>query len=108
VVYLQAPPPALLTLADEEGLFVVEQARSWLAPREAETELLDLIRRDRAHASVLAWNLGSADSEAVASARKLDPTRFVLTGTGAVTRIYAPHSDGGAPSNPPAGLIPGR
>ena len=102
VVYLDAPPPALLSLADELGLLVIEGARRRLTPGDAEQELTDLVRRDRAHPSVIGWNTRDLDAAVASKIRDLDPTRFVITGTGGQSRLTPPHSESAAPL--PAGL----
>lgn len=106
VLYLDAPPPALLSLADEEGLLVVEGARPDLKGDEAAREMADLIQRDRSHASILAWNLRDAPEEVRMQARKLDSTRFLLAGTGKAMQMWLPRSEDTTPVAPPASMIP--
>ncbi len=110
VVYLDAPPPGLLALADEEGLLVVEgagEAGTNGGKPDGDIETLRaLILRDRAHACILAWNLGAAGTAGVTQARLLDPTRFLLTGTGAATQLWPPGQSETAPLSPPPGLLP--
>lgn len=103
IVYLDAPPPALLGVADEEGLLVVEGARRSLTGDRAETELADLMVRDRSHASVLCWNLRDMSDEAKDRLRKLDKTRFYLSGTANDARLYTPRMEESVA--PPMGML---
>jgi beta-galactosidase len=93
VVYLDAPPPVLLSVADEEGVLVIEGARRYLTAGEAEQELHDLVIRDRAHPSIIGWNVRNLGSAAAGKIKSLDPTRFVLTGTGGQIKLTPPRSD---------------
>lgn len=105
VLYTYAPPPALLQFADEEGLLIVEGARTGQTAQAASEELHALIVRDRAHPCILAWNLADANDDTLATYRALDPTRFLLTGTGAAAKLWPlNHSEPVAAL--PSGLIP--
>jgi beta-galactosidase/beta-glucuronidase len=104
VVYLDAPPPALLQIADAQGLLVVEGARRGLPGPAAAQELLDLVRRDRSHPSILAWSVPALTGDTASSARTLDPTRFLIARTAAAATLLPPHSD--EPATAPAGLVP--
>lgn len=107
LVYLQAPPPTLLRLADEEGLLVVESARPGQLPKAAADEMRDLIRRDRFHPCLLAWNLGDADAATAQSTRQLDPTRFLLVGpTAAAAKLWLPGQTETTSVIPPPGFLP--
>jgi beta-galactosidase len=106
VVHLNAPPPRLLQLADEEGLLVVEGARPTLASQAAGEEMRALVLRDRAHPCLLAWNLGAADSDAAKSIRRLDPTRFLLVGPSSSPQLWLPGQMTSSPEAPPPGLLP--
>jgi beta-galactosidase len=84
VVYLEAPAPGMLDLADELGMVVCEGPRHGLSPEAARSELLALVARDRSHPSVAAWNLaplgqGAELASAIDAIRSLDPTRIRLT-----------------------------
>jgi beta-galactosidase/beta-glucuronidase len=105
VVYLDAPPPALLRLADEEGMLIVEGAAARRNPRAME-ELRALILRDRAHPSILAWNVGDDAAPAAAEFRQLDPTRFLLVGPAASSRLWLPNQNETTAIAPPPGLLP--
>jgi beta-galactosidase/beta-glucuronidase len=106
VVYLDAPPPALLSLADEMGLLVVEGPRRRLPQAGAEQELLDLVRRDRAHPSVIGWNVRDLGAAVVSKIKLLDRTRFVLAGVGKEARLWPPHSESTASPPPGLGVTP--
>lgn len=105
VLYVNAPPPMMLRLADELGLLVIEGARPGQSPAATATELQELVRRDRAHPCILAWNLPIADparsTEIIATLRTLDPTRFLLAGAGPSTKLWAPNEN-----DPTAGALP--
>ena len=105
VLYTYAPPPALLQIADEEGLLIIEGARTGQTAQAANDELHALIARDRAHPCILAWNLADANDDALATCRALDPTRFLLAGTGAASKLWPPNHNEPAPALPP-GLLP--
>ncbi len=105
VLYTQAPPPALLQLADEEGLLVIEGARTGQTAQAAGDELRALIVRDRAHPCLLAWNLPDANPDTLAALRTLDPTRFLLAGAGAAAQLWPPNRAEPVPTLPP-GLLP--
>jgi beta-galactosidase len=105
VLYLDAPPPTLLTLADEEGLLIVEGARPSLRGEEAANQILQLITRDRSHPSILAWNLRDTGEKAIEQAHKLDSTRFLLAQSGKEAHLWPPHSEVTAPVSPPSGLL---
>jgi len=106
VVYLEAPPPAMLGLADEVGLLVIEGPRRGLSAAERESELLSLVLRDRAHPSILAWNVNGLGDTVAANVRKLDVTRFTLQKTGAESKLVPPRSDDQQPVAIPTGLLP--
>lgn len=92
------PHPALLDAADELGIYVeVENAVcwadqfGWLATQDDErfrdeyvTPQLEVIERDRNHASVILWSLGNESTwganfaASLAAARAADPTRPVI------------------------------
>lgn len=62
-------------LADLYGLYIIGRASTMYEPGPARDEAIEaMIRRDRAHPSVIAWNVGEADEE-IRAARALDPTR---------------------------------
>lgn len=106
LVYLKAPPPAMLALADEEGVMIVEGARAGLDPVDSEHEIAELILRDRSHPSVLAWDLRGQSEAAILRCRSLDPTRFLLLKTGSEMKLAAPHAEDQMPVPAPAGFVP--
>ena len=62
-------------LADLYGLYIIGRASTMYEPGPARDEAIEaMIRRDRAHPSVIAWNVGEEDEE-IHAARALDPTR---------------------------------
>lgn len=76
VVIEQGPAHArFYDLADQYGLYVIDRASTMYTSGPARDEAIEAaIRRDRAHPSVIAWNVGARDEE-VRAARALDPTR---------------------------------
>lgn len=106
VVHLEAPPPALLQIADEEGLLVVVSARSGRPLPDMQDELRALVLRDRAHPSVLAWNLGETDAAFAQEIRRDDPTRFLLVGSPTHFQIWPPNQNRASDAALPAGLLP--
>jgi beta-galactosidase len=98
------PSPELLELADELGLLVMDEAFDmWGKPKVpnghgkyfaewGETDLRDMVRRDRNHPSIVLWSIGNevleqADPGGAQVARRLtaivheeDPTRPVTSG----------------------------
>lgn len=107
LVYLNAPPPAMLRLADETGLFVIEGARTQLLPNATANELKALVERDRNHPCILGWNLRDATDQ-IGAIRLLDPTRFLLTGLPTKPMFYPPGQGEGAGVVPPSGLLPAQ
>ena len=62
-------------LADLYGLYIIDRASTMYEPGAARDEAIEaMIRRDRAHPSVIAWNVGEGN-EGIRAARALDPTR---------------------------------
>ena len=62
-------------LADLYGLYIIDRASTMYEPGPARDEAIEaMIRRDRAHPSVVAWNVGEEDKD-IRAARALDPTR---------------------------------
>ena len=62
-------------LADLYGLYIIDRASTMYGPGIARDEAIEaVIRRDRAHPSVIAWNVGEGDED-IRAARALDPTR---------------------------------
>ena len=62
-------------LADQYGLYIIDRASTMYEPGPARDEAIEAaLRRDRAHPSVIAWNVGEED-EGIRAARALDPTR---------------------------------
>ena len=81
VVIAGAPGHAcFLELADEYGLYVIDRASDVYGPGTARDEAIEAaIRRDRAHPSVIAWNVGDVDEE-LRAIHALDPTRPEFAG----------------------------
>jgi hypothetical protein len=105
LLYLNAPPPVLLSLADEEGVLIVEGARDHLQGDAAAAEMVDLMQRDRAHPCILGWNLRDAEEKTIRQARQLDPSRFMLTGSGKSARLWLPQGEPDAVPPPPGFLL---
>ena len=62
-------------LADQYGLYIIDRASTMYEPGPARDEAIEAaLRRDRAHPSVIAWNVGEED-EGIHAAHALDPTR---------------------------------
>ena len=97
LLFVQAADPILLQIADETGMLLIEGPRPNLPPEVAAEELRGLIVRDRAHPSLLGWNLGAADRSAILLCRDLDPTRFLFVGAGKERRIVPPNQDAPLP-----------
>ena len=76
VVIEQGPAHArFYELANLYGLYIIDRASTLYEAGPAREEAIEAaIRRDRAHPSVIAWNLGDIDEE-IRAARALDPTR---------------------------------
>ncbi|HZP82655.1 MAG TPA: beta galactosidase jelly roll domain-containing protein [Chthonomonadaceae bacterium] len=106
VLHLDAPPSALLAMADEVGLLVVEGPRPDQTAKAAADELRALLLRDRSHPCLLAWNLGDADSATAQLARQLDPTRFLLVGPANARKLWLPGQNEASAVPPPSGLLP--
>jgi beta-galactosidase len=106
LLHVNAPPPALLRLADEEGLLIVEGARTGQSRERAGEELRALVLRDRAHPSILGWNLFDADTVTTTALRALDPTRFLLVGTGTNRTLWPPNQNAPVSGSLPSGLLP--
>ncbi len=106
VVYVAAPQPAVLAISDQEGIMVVEGPRPESQGTEAVQELEDLVRRDRSHPSILAWNLGNLGDIAAAAVRRLDSTRFMVIRSADGARLVPPRSEDMKPVPAPTGLIP--
>lgn len=101
MVYLDAPQPALLDIMDEEGMLVIEGARPNVTGESASEELRELVIRDRFHASIAGWNLRAGEDRLVTNIRKLDITRFLLTGSNSTDRKLWPPNSG----EPISGII---
>jgi beta-galactosidase/beta-glucuronidase len=106
VAYLEAPTAALLAIADEIGLFIVEGVQGGQNPASAESELLDLVRRDRSHPSILAWSIDGLSADVAAKVGRLDPTRFTVQRNGTEARLTLPHPEDQQTYKAPAGLVP--
>ena len=70
----------------------MEAPRSGQSTAKSQDELAELVRRDRAHPSILAWNVTGFDETATASIRKLDATRFLLQRSGGGPKLWPPNS----------------
>ncbi len=115
------PSPELLEFADKLGLMIMDEAfDQWRRPKTrnghgkyfdqwGETDLRDMIRRDRNHPSVVMWSIGNeileqGDAEGWKIAKRLteicheeDPTRPTTAGfnrvEGAISNKLADHVD---------------
>jgi beta-galactosidase len=108
LIYLEAPPSALLRLADQEGMLVIEGARRGTLDIARANELEGLIVRDRAHASIIGWWPGDIAEEQIHPLRRLDSTRFLLTGPLSAPHLWLPGQDTPSDDPLPAGLLPQR
>ena len=106
VIYLNAPVPAQLALTDEIGILVVVGPRRGQTAAVARAELMDLLRRDRAHPSILAWNISGLGKDAAAMVQSLDPTRFIIQIAGTESKLTPPRSEDRMRTPIPAGLVP--
>ncbi len=106
IVYLAAPPSALLDVADEEGMLVVEGPRPHQTPKAAADELRALLLRDRSHPCVLAWDLRAADADTASLVRQLDSSRFLLVGPAVSPRLWLPGQNAASAVTPPSGFLP--
>ena len=81
VVIEQGPAHArFYELADLYGLYIIDRASTLYESGPVRDEAIEAaIRRDRAHPSVIAWNVGEEDEE-VRAAHTLDPTRPEFAG----------------------------
>ena len=106
ILFLDAPPPELLRIADEVGMLVVEAPRPGQPTQVAVEELKALMTRDRSHPCVMAWRLRDADATELTALRTSDPSRFVLVGARGAEKLYTP----GDPDKPevaiPDGFLP--
>ncbi len=105
-LYLAAPPSALLNLTDEEGMLVVETTRPDEPDAARIEELRGLILRDRAHPSIIAWDLRGLDDETDRVLRSLDPTRLLLCGPASAPRVWQPDANAQQAVPLPDGLLP--
>lgn len=108
LLYVYAPPPVLLRLADEEGILIIESAMPNQPDSSANEELRGLVLRDRAHVCILGWHLPGADAEAANAIRTLDATRFLIAATGADARLWPPNQSTPVSEAVPAGLLPAQ
>jgi beta-galactosidase/beta-glucuronidase len=104
LMYLEAPAPALLSLADQEGMMVIEGPRHGQTPPARDAELHALVLRDRAHPCIIGWNASEATDGGMQALRRLDPTRLLLSGPRAAPEVWPPGQD--APGKVPDGLTP--
>ncbi len=108
LLYVYAPPPVLLRLADEEGVLIIEGALPNQPESSANEELRGLVLRDRAHACVVGWRLSNADADAANAIRTLDTTRFLIATTGVDAKLWPPNQNTPASEAVPAGLLPAQ
>ncbi|MCW3051886.1 MAG: hypothetical protein JWN14_1056, partial [Chthonomonadales bacterium] len=106
VLFLDAPHPELLRIADEVGIFIVEGPRQGQSSQATYSELQALILRDRSHPCILAWRLRDSDATQLTALRKNDPSRFILIGTPGNEKLFTPGDAAGAPVAIPPGFLP--
>jgi len=106
VLFLDAPHPELLRIADEVGIFIVEGPRQGQSSQAAFSELHALFLRDRSHPCILAWRLRDADAAQLTTLRKTDPSRFILIGLTGNEKLYVPGDAAGTPVAIPTGFLP--
>ncbi len=106
VLYLDAPNPAILQLADTTGVLIVEAPRPGLAPAARDAEMRTLVVRDRNHPCILGWSAGDCSADFAAELRQLDSTRFLLTGKGSALQLWGPLKDAPEKGPLPVGLMP--
>ncbi len=106
LIYLDAPHPELLRIADELGILIVESPRKELTGQAAQKELRDLMERDRFHPCLFAWRLREGDNQEITALRSLDTTRFFLLGEGPDTKLFSPDPTQKDALPPPTGLLP--
>jgi beta-galactosidase/beta-glucuronidase len=106
ILYLDAPNPATLELADSLGLLIIEGSRPGLTRAQGEAEMRSLVLRDRNHPSILGWNVGDCTADYARELRQLDETRFLLTGVGSNISLWAPRKDAPESGALPTGLMP--
>ncbi len=106
VLFLDAPHPELLRIADEVGILIVESARPGLDAHTAFDELQALILRDRSHPCLLAWRLREANVIQISQIATSDLSRFVLIGASSSAKLFLPGQTSGEPKSAPPGLLP--
>jgi beta-galactosidase/beta-glucuronidase len=106
LLYMEAPPPLLLGIADGEGLLVVEGPSPHQTPQAAAEEMHALILRDRSHPCILAWDLRDTSVETATSTRQLDATRFLLVGPADALKLWLPNQNAASAIVPPSGFLP--
>ena len=106
VLYLDAPHPELLDIADAVGILVVESPRAGQSHQAAFEELQALVQRDKSHPCLLGWRVREPDTSQISALRVGDPSRFLLVGTGKTARLFLPGQVGGDPVAVPPGLLP--
>jgi hypothetical protein len=65
-----------------------------------------LVLRDRNHPCILGWNTGDCAVDFAREIRQLDSTRFLLSGAGNHSQLWAPGKDAPEKGVLPVGLIP--
>ena len=107
LLYVNAPPPVLLRLADEEGLLIVEGARPGHSREMANEELRALVLRDRSHPSILGWSLPDTDtSDGDCPPGPSTRPASSLWETGADRTLWPPNQNVPVMGSLPSGLLP--
>jgi beta-galactosidase/beta-glucuronidase len=94
LIALAAPNPAVLNIADELGIMVIEGPDTEVPAATRQKELRDLIARDRSHPCILGWWAESADADALRQIRQLDSNRFVIASSSMGLKMAIPGDDG--------------
>ncbi len=106
LLYLDAPHPELLSIADELGILVVESPRTGQTSQATFDELQALLVRDRSHPCILAWRVRAADAGQLSLLRARDASRFLLVGSSGQEKLFLPGEADSPPVAAPAGFLP--
>ena len=106
ILFLDAPPPDLLKIADEVGMLVVESPRQGQSRQTAFEELQALLQRDRSHPCVLGWRIRDANVVQISTLHTMDPSRFVVLDAPGTPKLYLPGPADSAAVTVPPGFLP--